>query len=693
MIGRMEQWLDSERDQLALWLPVALGSGIAGWFVIDTREGWIGFLLGALAILIGAMALLPVGRLRRGIAVFSLLMAMGFLLIWWRAESLSAPRLERPTVVQFTARVEKIERLAARNAMRITLAPDAGQEIPARVRVNLSKPPEAAIRPGMTVRLRARLMPPAPAALPGAYDFARIAWFRGLGATGGAIGDVEIIDHAPADGPGAWISDIRARLTAHAQRAVGGSAGGIAAALVTGDQGGISDADVEAMRVSGLAHLLSISGLHVGAVVAGVMFLMLRLLALSPMMALRLPLPLIAAAVAAMAGIAYTLIAGAEIPTVRSCIAALLILIALAMGREAMTLRLVATGALVVLLIWPEGLVSPSFQLSFAAVTALIAFHEHPSVKAFARRREGDGWLIRGGRSLFLLLVTGLVVETALSPIALYHFHRAGIYGSLANMIAIPLTTFIIMPAIFVGLVLDLVGLGSVSWWVTDISLNVLISISYFVSNTPGAVAMVPTMPTAAFCVMVMAGLWFCLWRGRVRWWALPLFAIGGVWAAVTPGPDLLITGDGRHVAVRGGDGALFLLRPRAGDYVRETIGTVAAQPDLRALDHMRQARCNADLCLVETGQGARRWRLLATRSPYFVSWEEMIRACAAADIVVSDRRLPTACAPRWLKADRALLARTGGLAIRFDPVSIRTVRAARDDHPWMRVSPVSYPR
>lgn len=692
MIGRVEQWLDSESDQLMLWLPVALGCGIAAWFMIATWEGWVAFLLVAAGLLVAA-TLLPVGRLRRAVAVFALLMMIGFLLIWWRAETVAAPRLERPSVTQFAARVEKVEHLAARDAMRITLAPEAGQRLPARVRVNVGEGEGPVIKPGMMVRLRARLMPPAHATLPGAYDFARIAWFRGLGATGGVIGAVTILDHAPAKGTAAWINDIRVRLTVHVQQAIGGSMGGIAAALVTGDQGGIADEDVEAMRISGLAHLLSISGLHVGAVVAGTMFLMLRLLALSPTLALRWPLPLVAAAFAAMAGIAYTLIAGAEIPTVRSCIAALLILIALALGREAMTLRLVATGALIVLLVWPEGLVSPSFQLSFAAVTALVAFHEHPVIKRFGRRRDGDRRLIRAGRALLLLFATGLVIEAALTPIALFHFHRAGIYGALANMIAIPLTTFVIMPAIFSGMILDIVGLGTSSWWTAEVSLNILKEISYFVSNRPGSVARLPTMPVAAFCAMASAGIWLCIWKTRARWLAWPLFAFGAAWAAITPGPDLLITGDGRHVAVRGSDGAMFLLRPRAGDYVRETIGTVAAQPDLRPLDHMRQARCNADLCLADAGDADRRWRLLATRSLYFVPWREMIDACAAADVVISDRRLPAACAPRWLKADRALLSRTGGLAIRFDPLSIRTVRAARDDHPWMQVSPASYPK
>ncbi len=693
MIGRLEHWLDRERDQLALWLPVALGVGIAGWFTIPTREGWIAFLLILLSGAVAAALIRP-GRLRRAAVIAALLAVAGCLLIWWRAEHVTSARLDRPRVATFTAKIEAVEHLAARDLVRLTLLPDAGQSLPGRVRVNVpipNMPP--GLDPGAEVRLGARLMPPAAAALPGAYDFARVAWFRQLGATGTALGTIEVVSRRRSTGFTARINGIRANLTDHIQKSLGGSAGGIAAALVAGDQGGIAEADVEAMRTSGLAHLLSISGLHVGAVVAGTMLLMLRLLALSPTLALRAPLPMIAAGVAALVGILYTLLAGAQIPTVRSCIAALLILAALAMGREAVTLRLVAAGAILVLLLWPEALVSPSFQLSFAAVTALVAFHDHPRVRAFAARREGEGWIGRGLRAVLILLATGLAVEIALVPIALYHFHRAGIHGVVANMIAIPLTTFIIMPLEALALLMDVIGLGGLFWKISGISLNFLINIAHFVESQPGAVSALPAMPLAAFGLMVLAGLWFCLWREMPRWLALPVFLAGALWAGLTSSPDLLVTSDGRHVAVRANAGGLFLLRPGAGDFTRETLRTVAAETERGPLDVMPSARCSPDLCAADIESDGRRWRLLATRSPYFVSWPAMVRACAEADIVVSDRRLPKGCVPRWLKVDRLLLARTGGLAIRFDPPEITTARRARDDHPWMRVSPASYPR
>ncbi len=225
------------------------------------------------------------------------------------------------------------------------------------------------------------------------------------------------------------------------------------------------------MRRSGLAHLLSISGLHVAAVVGAAMLLTMRLLALSPRLALRWPLPLLAALAGAVAGIGYTLLSGAQVPTVRSCIAALIVLAGLALGREAMTLRLVAVGALLILLVRPDAAAGPSFQLSFAAATAIIALHDGKVMRRWTGRRD-EGWPRRGLRTIASLLVTGLAVEIALMPIAVFYFHRAGLYGAIANIIAIPLTTFVVMPLEALALLFDLAGFGAPFWWLTGQALG-----------------------------------------------------------------------------------------------------------------------------------------------------------------------------------------------------------------------------
>jgi len=680
ILAAVERMLDAERDQVALWLPVALGGGIAAWFVLDDAAGWTAWLF-AMAALVTASALFPLGsRLRRTLLIGAIAGAVGCGAIWTRAIWVAAPVLTRPTVATFSATVERIEVQSAKDRARLTLLPVDAPALPPRVRVTVDALAKTeALIAGDRVRLRARLVGPPGASVPGGFDFSRVAWFQGLGATGKAIGTIERIGGTAARSPG-----LRERLSAHIRSRLAGSPGGIASAFATGDRGGIDQADEDAMRASGLTHLLSVSGLHVTAVVGAAIFLSLRMLALSSTLALRLPLLIISAMIGALAGIGYTLLTGAEVPTVRSCVAAVLVLIGIALGREAFTLRLVATGAIVVLMLWPEALIGPSFQLSFAAITSIVALHETPVMRRLAAKGD-EGFSGRAGRAILGLLVTGIVVELALAPIALFHFHKSGLYGALANIVAIPLTTFVIMPFEALALLFDTVGLGAPFWWVTGASLELLLWIARTVAAVPGAQAALASVPMPAFALIVVGGLWLMLWRTNMRLFALCPAIAGVVWALLTPPPDLLVTGDGMHMAVRGKDGTLSTLRPRAGDYVRSVMAERSGMiGDIGDLDALPGADCSPDMCRVRMERGGRDWTVLATRSRYLLPPGQLRTECAGADIVVSDRRLPPWCRPRWFKADRNFLNETGGLAITLASGKVETVAQSEGSHPWV---------
>ena len=675
----VERFLEAERAQLPPWAVVGLLAGIAAWFALPTETDWQVLLLvsGSLAIL--GFLVVP-GRTGRATGWFALAVLVGCALVWARSAWVAEPRLERPIVARFEARVERVEVQSAKEAVRLTLA-TADAKLPPRVRVSL--PQDQAV-PGLSegarIAVRARLAPPPPMALPGTYDFARAAWFQGIGAVGKSLGPVRLL----APGAPAGAERARESLRSHIAERLPGSAGGIAIALVTGDQNGVGEEDAEAMRRSGLAHLLSVSGLHIAAVVGFAMVLTLRLLALFPALALRFNLILVAAAAGAAAGVGYTILTGMQVPTVRSCVAALLILAGIALGRDALSMRLVAVGALVVLLFRPESAAGASFQMSFAAATAIVALHSAKWSRRWFSRRE-EGVVRRIGRGLLVLAVTGLAVEFALIPIALFHFHRAGLYGVAANIVAIPLTTFVVMPLEALALILDSVGAGGPLWWLVDRSIGFLLWIAHLVAAAKGAVAALPSMPVWAFAAMVAGGLWICIWEHPARRYGLALVAVGAVGAALTPRPDLLVTGDGRHLAVIGEDGRPALLRPRTGDYVRDTLSEAAGfdgEPVL--LDEQSFGRCSRDACIAMIERDGRRWQMLATRSRNFLDWRSFIAACSASDIVVSDRRLPDACTPRWLKLDRPALQRSGGLSIRLGSrPSVSSVAARVGGHPW----------
>jgi competence protein ComEC len=683
----LERVLEAERDQLPLWLPVALGCGIAGWFALPDPRGWIALIGLSLAVATLGALFGGGGRLGRLALVGGLAVALGCGLVWARADRLAAPVLAGPTVVQFSGTVERVQVQVGNERVRVVLGRISDPGLPPRLRVSI---PDTAVperlAAGDRLALRARLVPPPPPTLPGGYDFARAAWFQQLGATGRALGPVTRI--GPAHPPG-----LRDRLTAHIRSALPTRESGIAVALATGDQGVVTTEDAEALRRAGLAHLLSVSGLHLTAVVGGAMLVTLSLLALSPRLARSaVPLPLVAALVGAATGVFYTWLSGAEVPTIRACVATLLVLAGLAIGREALTLRLVATGAVLVLLAWPESLVGASFQLSFAAVTAIVALYDHPAMRRLMAARD-EPWLARLGRNLGGLLVSGLVVELALAPIALFHFHTQGLLGAMANLVAIPFTTFVLMPLEAAALLFDSVGLGAPFWWAAAAAIRVLLDLAEAVAAAPWGVVTLATMPAFAFALLLAGGLMLCLLVTRLRWLGLVPALAGIGWALASPTPDLLVTGDGMHVAIRTPDGRFALLRPRAGDYVRRVLAESAGMDgELGAMDDAANARCGADSCTARIHRDGRRLDLLATRSLNLIGVDALAAACTRVDVVVADRVLPRACRPRWLRLDRAALARTGGVAIEpGTPWRVRSVAAMRGRHPW--VDPPHPPR
>ena len=302
----LELWLEEERERLPLWVPVALAVGIAAWFALPNRLQWLAFCCAMLAGACAALVLPIGGRVRQAILAGSLLACAGCLLVWAKAMMWGAPPLPRAAFVELTGEVRSVDRRPAQKMSRVLVRPIGMPALPSLIRVNLDDAlMPAGIGEGAVLRFRTRLMPPAPPSLPGGYDFARRAYFDGIGATGRVLRPITVLRPATAGPP------LRARLFAHILERVPGKGAGIAAALATGDQGAISEVDAAAMRRSGLAHLLSISGLHVTALIAAVIFLLMRAMALSRRAALDWPLMLVAAGGGALAGIGYTLLTSA----------------------------------------------------------------------------------------------------------------------------------------------------------------------------------------------------------------------------------------------------------------------------------------------------------------------------------------------------------------------------------------------
>ena len=391
--------LEANRQRFFLWSPVALGCGIAIYFSLRSEPDlWQAFmpLMAALVV----QWLVPRGTLAAAIVAAIVLAAGGFALAKARVELVRAPVIEKTMRnVTVTGKVQRIEARLPRGA-RITIAADAVATLaedkrPRTVRIRVLSN-AIAVQPGDRITLTATLAPPARPAIPGGFDFARTAWFDGLGAVGYAFGKPVVQPRGPPESyQEMWsrgVADVRQAITVRIYAVLPGETGAIAAALISGERGRITEATNDAYRGSGLFHILSISGLHM-VIMAGAVFFSVRLvLAAIPSIALRYPIKKWAAVAGMLAALAYLAISGGAFATVRAAVMIVVIFGAVLLDRPALALRNVAFSAFLILLLYPESLFDPGFQMSFAAVTGLVATYEEVR-RRMVRRNEPHPFL------------------------------------------------------------------------------------------------------------------------------------------------------------------------------------------------------------------------------------------------------------------------------------------------------------
>jgi competence protein ComEC len=562
--------IDRNRERWMLWSPVAFGLGAAGYLELGAEPSWA-LLIGLMAGL-ATLAALVGRRSAHGVSVLLVLatfLAAGALAGKVRTTLVAAPILDRDrSVMSVEGFVVDVVSPGA-GGPRLLIAPVgisglAPQDTPKRVRVTVEA--DDIPSPGQAVRLRAMLGPPPPPAAPGAYDFARDAWFRGVGGVGFAIGAGRPIDLGAAPARlrlTMAVNAFRWRLASRIVDRMGPERGGIAAAMVTGHEAWITKEQTEAMRASGLAHILSISGLHM-AIVGGFCFGLARLaIAAWPWAALRVP----GKKIAALAGLAavgtYLVISGAPPPALRAAITATVAFAAILFDRQAISLHGLAIAALVILLVQPESAGAPGFQMSFAATAALVALAE-----AWPRpvREISVPWPIRAfqGASAWLAVSIGasLVAGLATGPFAMQHFNRVAVWGLPANLAVAPLSSFVIMPFLALGAALEGLGLGGPFLTVAGWGIAGMMWIADGFASAGGAQRVVASGPPFTLALAFVGLMLLCLWRGRLRWIGAPLALAVALWPR-PPAPDVWIAPDGATAAVRWGDQAL-LLRPDA---------------------------------------------------------------------------------------------------------------------------------
>jgi competence protein ComEC len=510
-------------------------------------------------------------------------------------------------------------------------------------------------------------------------------FFQRIGASGYALGAVKTVV-APVAG-GFWlryaavIDDLRETIDKRIRAVIDGDNGSIASALITGKRDAISTPVNDAMYISSLAHVLSISGYHM-AVVAGIVFFFIRAgLALIPSLTNRHPIKKWAAFGALVAAAFYLLLSGAEVATQRSLVMIAIVLVGTMLDRPTLTFRTLAVAAIAVLVLAPQAVVHPSFQMSFAATLALVAAYQHGMPWRPDRDSSvGQRVALWGAREFSGLLLASLVAGLATTPYAAYHFHRLAPYGVIANLLAMPVVSVVVMPMGILGVVAMPFGFDAVFWRLMGDGLDWMTWVALWVTSLPGAVGRIQAFGTGPLLVGTAGLLLICLLRTPLRWCGAVLALAGCVWAVTTPRPDVLVADDGQAAAIRGSDGRLSVLHSGRDSFaVKEWL---AADADARTPKDPSLAQgvtCDAVGCI---------GKLSGNRLASMVlSPEAFAEDCIRAAIVVSAREAPSVCAA--MSVGREDWKKYGAVTLRWtgDHFEKTVTRPAGYERPWTRIS------
>jgi competence protein ComEC len=549
-----------------LWWPVGMASGILVYFQLSDEPSVLltyslfilSFsFLGGLYYFLRNKSVLTESPLL--FIVYALLSIMtGFTVAKVRTDLLATPLLnEKVPSIEVTGTLDEVEHpdLKHENKRRIVLSnlsyqPPIDSRIvyPTKVRLNTASTKLDA-EPGDEISCQVSLLPISPPVSLQSYDFQRQAYFNGIGAVGRVLTPCQTLHKKPKTQLYQW----RYLLTQTLRHHLPGSTGEIAAALVTGDRSGIPKDIRQHFSDSGIAHILAISGLHVSLVAAIIFFMIRRGLAFIPFLAENYQVKKWAAVIALIATGLYLAISGYGFPAIRSFIMTGLVMIGILRDRNPISMRSLAIAATFILGFYPESILSVSFQLSFAAVIALVSAYEggYQPLKDWMYNQPSQRWFRRPlGYSVGIIFTT-LIATLATTPIVIYTFNRFTLQAILGNLIAIPLTSLWIMPLAVLSIFSLAVGGIDFLFSLWGYGIKLMMISAEKVAALPGAAILVPTPHPAYLILTTLGGLWLCLWQQRWRW--LGIILLVGTTALIfyDHHPDIYLAGDGSVIAYR----------------------------------------------------------------------------------------------------------------------------------------------
>ena len=675
--------ISKEHTRLVLWLPVLFGLGVGIYFLLPFEpDFW--WLVGICAgLLLAAVLFWNKNAAFRLFFIALLVVALGCLRTEIRTEFVKAPVLHKQLFFRQTegkiADIQVLEKGEKIYLTDVNIEWVKPEYTPKMVSVSL-KTVTQGLAVGDRVQLKAMLFPPPAPSMPRSYDFARMFYYMQLGAVGYSPKEPVILEKSVPSGFDAWLNELRLSLKDRILAPMSAENGWIASAMMVGEQSGVTQSVSDAMRQSGIYHVLSISGIHMSLAALIVYSSVRFLLSLYPPLALRLPVKKIAAGVGLVSSFAYLMIAGYPVPAVRSFVMIACVMVAILVDRVGISIFSLAWAGMLTLLWQPESMLGASFELSFAATIAIIAFYERYS---YMLHQPNAGRLKKSWLYFFGIILTSLLATLSTTPLITYHFNRFTIWGLVANMLLIPLAEFWIMPWAVISFLAMLVHLEYYPLVMLDYGMSWMMMEARFFAALP--YANIPLVPPTFWGLMlcVFGGLWLVIWREKWCLLGIPLAILGMATVYLHQSYDLLVSDDASRVALRLEDtGKYLFLRGKETSFDGQMWLRNDAQDTGVALDDMSEnvGSCDKKRCVV-TAYGK---KIVAVKGN---KKELDADVCEGnPDIVISANYLDRnpACAHIPLLIDKAYLKYNGAVAIRFSSLTNRAEAIQQNNKNWI---------
>lgn len=669
----------SEYNNWILWLPVFFCAGICGYFSLN-YEPDIRYSAYLSAALLAIMVFYRKKQLLLWVLTVFLMISSGFAAANFRSIMQYSPMLnESPGAVGVKGRVLEVKQHGGGKRFILTdlrIRKVSKENTPKKIRINVRTAHNGA-KEGDIVSVFAHLSPPPKAVIPGGYDFAQYAYFDQIGAVGYALTEIRILEESRTDNIADFIQSVRHSIGDKIMSHMDKENGNVATALIIGERGGINRETLSNIREAGIAHILAISGLHLSLVAALFFFTTRLILVLIPSFALHYNIKKWAALVAIFGSLGYLLISGAPISAQRAFIMTTLILLAVMIDRTGTPMRSVALAAMVVMITTPEAVLTPSFQMSFSAVIALISFYDL-SRKSFEGFKD---WSVLQKIMVYFLSViaSSLVAGIATAPFSIYHFNNLSTYGAISNLLAIPITSFWVMPAGVLSVIFMPLSLEGVFLEIMSVGISTLLNSAEYISDLPAASSVVKATTPAALGLIVFGGLWLCLWKRKWRIFGVMPIILGIIIAKMAITPDILIEGKSGLFALKAENGQWVVSSKRKGRYTRQRwlgrmgAGSYASTKEYKGDD----IKCDDFGCIYEKGGQ----KIMIAQHP-----ASMLDNCDDVDMMINLSYLSVPCkknAEKVIDMQQIVKKGTHAIYISDENINVQNTVDSIGDRPW----------